>query len=212
MSHADDLPPPWAKHPEIPSGSIGWRMGYGEGWMIRWGEWLASQPKDRAWREAYLRRHAPAPRTWAQTVAYVLEPDRNDDDEDDDYDDGDDESEEHEALVAAGLVGDDVAMGAWEATQGEAPEAPWAMRWHGGKLGSAAPLGSSLSQSSTRTIAATALSWSSNTCQTEAFTIASSEIGALDAFRGGDAAPLKRRQTSRVPSRTCTRRALFITT
>jgi hypothetical protein len=23
----EELPPPWAKHPEIPWGSIGWRMG-----------------------------------------------------------------------------------------------------------------------------------------------------------------------------------------
>lgn len=141
MSTADDLPPPWARHPEIPSGSIGWRMGYGESWMIQWGEWLESRPKDRAWREAYLRRHAAAPRTWAQTVAHVLEPDREDDEDDDESDDDGDESEEHEALVAAGLVGDDVAMGAWEAIHGEAPEAPWAMKWHGGKLGSAARYG-----------------------------------------------------------------------
>jgi hypothetical protein len=141
MSNANELPPPWVKHPEIPAGSIGWRMGYGEGFLVQWHEWLAQQPKDRTRRAAYLRRHATAPRTWAQTVAYVLEPDREDEQDDDD-DDGDElEGEQHEALVAEGLVGDDVAMGAWEAIHGEAPEAPWAMRWHGGKLGSAARYG-----------------------------------------------------------------------
>lgn len=144
MSDPGELAPPWAKHPEIPAGSIGWRMGYGEGFLVQWHEWLAQQPKDRERRAAYLRRHAPAPRTWAQTVAYVLEPDREDHDEDhEDDEDGDEdlESEQHGALVAAGLVGDDVAMGAWEAIHGEAPEAPWAMHWHGGKLGSAARYG-----------------------------------------------------------------------
>ncbi len=137
MSAANELPPPWAKHPEIPAGSIGWRMGYGEGFLVQWHEWLAQQPTDRELRAAYLRRHAPAPRTWAQSVAYVLEPDREDDDDEGDEDD----DELQDALVAEGLVGDDVAMAAWEAIHGEAPEAPWAMHWHGGKLDSAARYG-----------------------------------------------------------------------
>lgn len=140
MGDPEELPPPWAKHPEIPSGSIGWRMGYGEGYLMEWHDWLARQPKDRAPRLAYLRRHPPAPRTWSRTVAYVLEPDRDADDDDGDEGEGD-ESEGSEPLVAEGLVGDDVAMGAWEAIHAEAPAAPWAERWHASKLGSAARYG-----------------------------------------------------------------------
>jgi len=140
MTDDEELPPPWAKYPELPSGSIGWRMGYGESWVMGWGTWLEQQPKDRAWRAAYLRRHPPAPRTWAGTVAGVLEPE---------HDDAEDVDEDYEAtneahakrLAAEGLVGDDVAMGAWAALHGEAPEAPWAMKWHARKLGSAARYG-----------------------------------------------------------------------
>jgi hypothetical protein len=139
MSDDEELPPPWAKHPEIPWGSIGWRMGYGESWMMRWGEWLEQQPRERGWRAAYLRRHLPAPRTWARVVAGVLEPEREDEDEDGDYEAV---NEAHAKLLAVeGLVGNDVAMGAWEALQGEAPEAPWAMRWHAGTLASTARYG-----------------------------------------------------------------------
>lgn len=141
MSDDEELPPPWAKHPEIPWGSIGWRMGYGESWLMRWGEWLEQQPRDREWRAAYLRRHPAAPRSWARSVARVLEPGRQGEDEDeaDEEEDEDYEATNRrlaERFAAEGLVGDDVAMGAWEALHGDAPEAPWAARWHGGELGS----------------------------------------------------------------------------
>lgn len=112
-----DVAPPWARHPEIPSGSIGWRMGYGESWLMLWHAWLSRQPTDRAWRLAYLRRHPPAPRTWDRTAIDVLAPDR-------------DAAEDVEAallaeLEAAGAIGDDVAILAWEALHGDAPAAPW---------------------------------------------------------------------------------------
>jgi hypothetical protein len=140
MSDPEELPPPWAKHPEIPLGSIGWRMGYGESWMMRWGEWLEQQPRDRGWRVAYLRRHPPAPRSWAHTVAGVLEPAREDEeDADEDYEAANERLAKQ--LAVEGLVGDDVAMGAWEALHGDGPEAPWAAGWHAGKLGSAARYG-----------------------------------------------------------------------
>jgi hypothetical protein len=140
MSDPEELPPPWAKHPEIPLGSIGWRMGYGESWMMRWGEWLEQQPRDRGWRVAYLRRHPPAPRSWAHAVAGVLEPAREDEeDADEDYEAANERLAKQ--LAVEGLVGDDVAMGAWEALHGAGPEAPWAAGWHAGKLGSAARYG-----------------------------------------------------------------------
>ena len=33
------LPPPWIAYPEIERYSIGWRMGYGEEYICRWGDW-----------------------------------------------------------------------------------------------------------------------------------------------------------------------------
>lgn len=33
------LPPPWIAYPHIERYSIGWRMGYGEDYIFRWGEW-----------------------------------------------------------------------------------------------------------------------------------------------------------------------------
>jgi hypothetical protein len=140
MSDPEELPPPWAKHPEIPWGSIGWRMGYGESWLMAWGEWLEQQPRDRELRAAYLRRHPLAPRTWAWAVAAVLEPEPDDAEvEDEDYEAA---NEAHAIRLAAeGLIGDDVALGAWEARQGDAVEAPWAASGHGGRLGSAARYG-----------------------------------------------------------------------
>src|SRR5690606_34417255 len=47
--------PPLVQHPEIPQGSIGWRMGYGESYAFELHEWRAQlSPEvqsrwDRAW-------------------------------------------------------------------------------------------------------------------------------------------------------------------
>jgi hypothetical protein len=121
----DELPPPWAKYPEIPWGSIGWRWGSGERWIIEWHEWLARQPRDREQRVAYLRRHPVAPRPWARVVSSVLERVRVDEANES----GKPESGDALAtrLAAEGLVGDDVGMGAWAAIHGDAPQAPWAV-------------------------------------------------------------------------------------
>ena len=34
--------PPWLEHPESPNGSIGWRMGYGEGYLMDFYRWLGT--------------------------------------------------------------------------------------------------------------------------------------------------------------------------
>ncbi len=123
-----DIAPPWARCPDIPLGSIGWRMGFGEHWMMLWHTWLSRQPSDRAWRIEYLRRHPPAPRRWADTVACVLDPgwdDLDDEDEDDDEDD-DEERDEFVELRALGLIRDDAAFLAWRRLHGDAPRVPWA--------------------------------------------------------------------------------------
>ncbi|WP_434421531.1 hypothetical protein [Nannocystis pusilla] len=115
-----DVAPPWARYPEIPAGSIGWRMGAGEGWAEVWHEWLSRAPSDRAWRLAYLKRHAPAPRTWTATVISTMVP----------------ELRAREALSealpaeleAAGVIGDNVGLTAWERLYGASPPAPWGSR------------------------------------------------------------------------------------
>jgi len=53
--------PPWEKHPEIPLGSIGWRMGYGEQYWIAFGEWFAS--KSLSHKRQYAAQH-PEPAGW----------------------------------------------------------------------------------------------------------------------------------------------------
>lgn len=52
--------PPLVQHPEIPRGSIGWRMGYGEGYAIECHEWRATlSPAERArWDRAWAAAQA----------------------------------------------------------------------------------------------------------------------------------------------------------
>lgn len=48
------LVPPWAKYPEIPRGSIGWRMGMGEWYLDMFRRWW--RDLDRSARDAYRAR------------------------------------------------------------------------------------------------------------------------------------------------------------
>lgn len=118
-----DLEPPWARYPEIGAGSIGWRMGGGEGWWHGWSHWLCRLPDDQESRVAYLRRHPPAPRSWSGSVVSVLDPSLSDDG--DMTDEEDDRWTAVEAVLEReGLLGDDVAIIAWLA-RGEPLTAPW---------------------------------------------------------------------------------------
>ena len=40
------MPPPWLAHREIERYSIGWRMGYGEDYIDRFGDWLDTLSPD----------------------------------------------------------------------------------------------------------------------------------------------------------------------
>ncbi len=60
--------PPWQKHPELDRYSIGWRMGYGEGYMMAW-DWWASQMKLNQLIE-YFKKYLPIPLEWLDWVAY----------------------------------------------------------------------------------------------------------------------------------------------
>jgi len=55
------MPPPWLAHREIERYSIGWRMGYGEDYLYRFGDWLdALSPEELAEYRALF----PEPVTW----------------------------------------------------------------------------------------------------------------------------------------------------
>lgn len=55
------LPPPWIACPEIERYSIGWRMGYGESYAMRWSAWLDALPETEMLEYQTL---FPEPVTW----------------------------------------------------------------------------------------------------------------------------------------------------
>ncbi len=80
MSQSTEIAPPWVAYPTYTRGTIGWRMGSGEDHMGNFWRFLDKIP-DLQTRVAYLRRHAPAPYTWADFICRVLFEDRFSDDE-----------------------------------------------------------------------------------------------------------------------------------
>jgi hypothetical protein len=55
------MTPPWVKYPEIQARSIGWRMGYGETYMLEFRDWLKRKSPE------HLQRYAqenPEPSGW----------------------------------------------------------------------------------------------------------------------------------------------------
>lgn len=55
------MPSPWLAHREIERYSIGWRMGYGEDYIDRFGDWLDTlSPEERT----EYRTLFPEPVTW----------------------------------------------------------------------------------------------------------------------------------------------------
>jgi ribA/ribD-fused uncharacterized protein len=55
------MAPPWLMYPEIPRGSIGWRMGYGESYIIELYGWLKvlSPAENKVYEEMF-----PEPKSW----------------------------------------------------------------------------------------------------------------------------------------------------
>ena len=64
LRRSDDLPAPWDVYPEIPCGSIGWRMGPGEDVFSDWITWLRGLAANQ--REEYRKQH-PEPESWVGT-------------------------------------------------------------------------------------------------------------------------------------------------
>jgi len=57
----DQLRPPWVEYPEYPRYSLGWRMGDGEDYIYRWGEWFATLSDSEV--DAYALLY-PEPLDW----------------------------------------------------------------------------------------------------------------------------------------------------
>lgn len=68
------LVPPWVKYPEIPRGSIGWRMGAGEWYARMWSRWIDRLASEDV-RE-YWRLYEPIPFPWAGWALSTIDPER----------------------------------------------------------------------------------------------------------------------------------------
>lgn len=114
-----DLMPPWEKFPTYERFTIGWRMGAGEDWLGLWNVFLDDLDRSSEARVAYLRRHPPAPETWADSVHEVLHPTSNPGDS---AMAGDDDElsfdERYGPLREAGLIASDIAYETWLSQQG----------------------------------------------------------------------------------------------
>jgi hypothetical protein len=65
-----DFPAPWEVYPEIPCGSIHWRMGPGEHAMVAFAKLLQPLSKDQLM--AYLQLH-PYPQDWKWWIDRMIE-------------------------------------------------------------------------------------------------------------------------------------------
>jgi hypothetical protein len=109
-----DLAPPWERFPNYERYTIGWRMGAGEDWLGLWQVFLEDLDPAFEIRLAYLRRHPPAPATWADEVHSVLYPSSLEADREDDEGAA---AERRAAFELAGLIASDVAYSTWLSQQ-----------------------------------------------------------------------------------------------
>jgi hypothetical protein len=108
-----DLAPPWERFPSYERYTIGLRMGAGEDWLGLWHVFLENLDPAFEARLAYLRRHPPAPVTWADAVHDVLYPSSGDAARDEEGA----AAERRDALQRAGLIASDVAYSTWLSQQ-----------------------------------------------------------------------------------------------
>ncbi|MCL4275641.1 MAG: hypothetical protein KJZ77_17345 [Anaerolineales bacterium] len=62
-----DLLPPWKRFPQIQAGSIGWRMGYGEIYMMSWDKWSDQFNKEQL--VEYFKKYLPLPLDWLTWIS-----------------------------------------------------------------------------------------------------------------------------------------------
>ena len=53
--------PPWKAHPNIQAGSVGWRMGVGEEYIVEFGQWFGRKHTEA--KQRYANEH-PEPAGW----------------------------------------------------------------------------------------------------------------------------------------------------
>ncbi|MEM7156310.1 MAG: hypothetical protein AAF799_25880 [Myxococcota bacterium] len=111
-----DITPPWAKYPTFERYTLGWRMGSGEDWLGYVSLFLEQLGPAAEARRRYLRRHPPAPHTWANWVLKVLGEDGDDD--------GRIPQSTLDRLEQEGLIAADAALTTYLAQQTE-PRWPW---------------------------------------------------------------------------------------
>jgi hypothetical protein len=102
-----DLSPPWERFPNYERYTIGWRMGAGEDWLCYWHVFLDTLAPVFEVRLAYLRRHPPAPVSWADHVYGMLHPSENN------ADDEAVEARQRAELLRLGLIVSDAAYPVW---------------------------------------------------------------------------------------------------
>jgi hypothetical protein len=129
-----DLAPPWEQFPNYERYTIGWRMGDGEDWLGLWHVFVEGLAPAFAVRLAYLKRHPPAPVSWADRVHRVLRPSAREER----GEAGEQiEAQRRAELLAMGLIASDAAYPIWLNQQkgvrwpwesGEAPES-YARYW-----------------------------------------------------------------------------------
>lgn len=121
LDERGELAPPWEEFPAYEKSTIGWRMGSGEDWLSLW--YVFKETLDRSYeaRHAYLRRHRPAPESWARAVWHTLYPDEEYPEELSD--------EQLNALREEGLIGSDVAYETWLLAQHGEWSSYWPWEW-----------------------------------------------------------------------------------
>jgi hypothetical protein len=64
----NQINPPWIEFPDIPWGSVGWRMGFGEAHWIEWCRWYSELPELE--REQYKHKW-PEREDWAGFYLFI---------------------------------------------------------------------------------------------------------------------------------------------
>jgi hypothetical protein len=118
-----DIPPPWAIYPDLERYTIGWRMGSGEGAMHAFDAFLDALDKSLEARLALLKRHPPAPYTWADWIDSVM---INPADSPEEWDPSDPKvRRRHDWQIQQGLIASDIAYPTWVARQHGRLRLPW---------------------------------------------------------------------------------------
>ncbi len=69
VQHGKPMEPPWAAFPDIPYGSIGWRMGHGEDYMSAFFGWVNMLSEKE--RTAYIATNAE-PADWSGFYEMII--------------------------------------------------------------------------------------------------------------------------------------------